>query len=774
MAGTFFRGRALPYWRTLTLILALFFGGANVDAAEDSRVIVLGFDGIDSDLVEMWMQDGSLPNMQRLREQGSYAPLESANPPQSPVSWSSFATGTNPGKHSVFGFIRRNNTQSGPLPDIGLAKIVNKPTQDVIGYGPESKILYAAIAGGVLLILGFAVGKLLKRGALVFPIGVGLILAVAGAGGVYWICDQLPSELPVGEQVRIGDSFWKIAAENGVETIGLQLPMEFPVEDIPNARITAGLGVPDVQGSPGTWYLFTDGQFMIRAQEETSTAGYEVKVTEQEDGSLTVDLQGPTNYVVAERVAAIRKLEENDELTWKEREKLENERFDLSKTQTTSAPLTLRPDWSGRKMGIELQGKKQSLGVGEWSDWFRVTFVINRMIEVEAITRFALTSMSEDKHFTLFMPPINMSPENPPKTISISSPEGFGQELASQGLYHTLGWACMTNPLKDELIDEETFVQNMGYLFEERARLITAALEKKDWRLLVGVFGSTDRMAHMMYRLYLPQTEEEKELADTMSPFMGVTYRDSIKWMYQKMDAFVGEVMAKHLSDDTTLMVVSDHGFSPFRRGVNLNTWLAQNGFIRSKIGEVTPDADIPSLFPAQSFFMTVDWENTRAYSMGLGKIFLNLQGREAYGSVPLAEKRAVEEEIIAKLLELRDDDGSPVVRRVFRGDEIYNGPFAKENAPDLLLGFHDNYRVSWTTTLGDFGETVLEDNDQKWSGGHPSVDPQLVTGVLFSTRPLSQVSDGQVFHNIMDIAPSVLKILGIQIPAEMDGSAFF
>ncbi|MEQ8767399.1 MAG: alkaline phosphatase family protein [Planctomycetota bacterium] len=741
--------------------------------AEDEKVIVLGFDGIDSDLTEMWMDDGTLPNLKRLRDQGGYAPLESVNPPQSPVSWSSFATGTNPGKHSVFGFIRRvNGKGSPPLPDIGLAKIVMKPTSEVVGFGPQQQSLYAGIAGFVLLAIGFALGKIFTKNKLAVPILLGVVLGGVAGGATWWICGELPEKSPVGEQVRVGDSFWKIAAENGVETVGLQLPMEFPVQDTPNSRLTAGLGVPDIQGSPGTWYLYTDGQFMIRAEEQTGTAGYEVKVIENEDGSLEVELKGPKNYLVAEQIAAIREKEKDESLSWKEKEKLETQRYELSKLEVTSVPLKLVPDWANKKMTVQVQGQEQALGVGEWSEWFRVEFVINKLIKIQGITRFALTSMTEDGHFELFMPPVNMSPENPPATISIASPEGFGKDLAAKGLYHTLGWACMTNPLKDEKIDEETFVQNMGFLFEERARLIRSAIEKKDWRLFIGVFGSTDRMAHMMYRLHLPQTEEEKKLAAKISPYMGVPYQDSIKWIYQKMDAFVGEIMDGYVDENTTLLILSDHGFSPFRRGVNLNTFLAVNGFVVSRNGAYDPEQSVEDLFPS-SFFGDVKWDESKAYSLGLGKIFINLKGREAFGIVDPADKRAVEQEIIDALMALRDVDGKPVVKEVFRGDDIYSGPFAKDNAPDLLLGFHDTYRVSWTTTMGDFGEEVLEDNDQKWSGGHPSVHPELVTGILFTNKKLG-APQGAKFHNIMDLAPTVLKTLGVALPSDFDGRPLF
>jgi predicted AlkP superfamily phosphohydrolase/phosphomutase len=94
----------------------------------------------------------------------------------------------------------------------------------------------------------------------------------------------------------------------------------------------------------------------------------------------------------------------------------------------------------------------------------------------------------------------------------------------------------------------------------------------------------------------------------------------------------------------------------------------------------------------------------------------------------------------------------------------MYTG-FDPNLIPDLRAGNSLNYRVSWQTTLGGVPPDVLEDNRKAWSGDHCSNDPDLVRGILFSNRKLSKADP-----SMLDIAPTVLKVLGLPIPPEMDG----
>jgi predicted AlkP superfamily phosphohydrolase/phosphomutase len=177
-------------------------------------------------------------------------------------------------------------------------------------------------------------------------------------------------------------------------------------------------------------------------------------------------------------------------------------------------------------------------------------------------------------------------------------------------------------------------------------------------------------------------------------------------------------------------------------------------------------DRTLEDLFGRGTFWPNVDWSRTRAYALALGQIYVNLKGRERLGVVePGKPYDSLREELVKRFGALRDPDtGEPVVRKVYKKEDIYTGPYVSE-APDLVVGFERGYRVSWQTSLGGIPSEIIEPNERRWSADHCSVDPSLVPGVLFSNRPIEASSPA-----ITDIAPSVLKRLGIPPPVSMDG----
>jgi predicted AlkP superfamily phosphohydrolase/phosphomutase len=233
-------------------------------------------------------------------------------------------------------------------------------------------------------------------------------------------------------------------------------------------------------------------------------------------------------------------------------------------------------------------------------------------------------------------------------------------------------------------------------------------------------------------------------------------YRDTIERHYRRCDEIVGRVLAE-AGPDTLVIVLSDHGFTSFRRGVHLNGWLHDQGLLALKPGVLPGQA-------AGEFFREVDWSRTAAYALGLGGIYLNRRGREGQGTLSPDEADAAAARIQAALPTLTDpaSGGSPV-RGVRRREEIYSGPCTGE-APDLLVLFEAGYRASWTTALGGVGDGLIEDNTRRWSGDH-IVDPALVPGVLFMSRPFAAGSP-----SLLDLAPTILAALGAPRGALMEG----
>jgi predicted AlkP superfamily phosphohydrolase/phosphomutase len=227
---------------------------------------------------------------------------------------------------------------------------------------------------------------------------------------------------------------------------------------------------------------------------------------------------------------------------------------------------------------------------------------------------------------------------------------------------------------------------------------------------------------------------------------------------YRECDAIVGRVL-EHADDRTLVIVLSDHGFSSFQRGVHINTWLHDNGFLALKSGvEVGEEAG--------DFFKHVDWSRTKAYALGLGSIYLNLQGRESQGIVSAGDAASVARAIAGGLTGLRDEArGCEAVRKVVTRDEVYSGAYAAES-PDLIACFNAGYRVSWATALGGLPRGHVEDNVKRWGGDH-IIDPALVPGVLFMNRPF----DGSR-PSLLDLAPTILAALGAPKGSAMEGAS--
>jgi predicted AlkP superfamily phosphohydrolase/phosphomutase len=205
------------------------------------------------------------------------------------------------------------------------------------------------------------------------------------------------------------------------------------------------------------------------------------------------------------------------------------------------------------------------------------------------------------------------------------------------------------------------------------------------------------------------------------------------------MDELVGKTRAA-VGAGAALVVMSDHGFKPFRRGVDLNAWLLSNGYLRLKEGANSS---------GKSYLEDVDWPSTRAYAIGLAGIFINQCGREAHGIVaPGDETLRLTCELRDRLSGLRDEErGDVAVHEAVRREDVYHGPYVRE-APDLVIGYNVGYRVSWDSANGKCGPSIFSDNTKAWSGDH-CIHPDLVPGVLFhiSTggHSLSRISGGRL-----------------------------
>jgi predicted AlkP superfamily phosphohydrolase/phosphomutase len=622
---------------TVVCVILCLHGSTSSSQPTQRRVIVLGFDGLDPGLAEKWMQNGTLPHLARVAALGGYQTLPTTNPAQSPVAWSSFATGLHPGDHGVFDFVARD---------------------------PASYALESGIANE-------------KQPESVVIFGI-----------------RLPLDYPQTINRRSGTPFWITSERHGHRSSVFRVPVTYPPDPI--HRMLSGMGVPDVLGTQGTFTFYTTD-----VKDDRPGAGGRVVVLPARDDMISTVLEGPPHPL----------------------------HFDA---HPLTVPLVLSRA-AGSAVKVSLDGHDVVLVPRQWSDWVGVSFPFWGLLKVKAIVRLYLVQGFPAPR--LYISPIQLDPREAGSRIS--SPPGFASELAARiGPFHTAGMAEETWSLNEERIDDRAYLDMVKTVLAEREAMLFDALARNDSALIITVFEQTDRVSHMFWRGIDP---DHLRFIDA-----GEDARGAIRWIYGEADRIVGRTLDAMRAGDR-LIILSDHGFAPFRRSVHLNRWLAEVGLLTVQRGS---DG--------------IDWARTKAYAIGLNGIFINRKGREAQGAVTPEEIPEIKRRIMQELTQLRDPrSDAPMVLSVKDADEIYRG-IHRDEAPDLVIGYARGYRASWETALGAAPRQVVEDNASKWSGDH-LVEPSQVPGVLFTSFKTAPVP------SIADMSKLVAEALGMTIGSPQD-----
>ncbi len=273
--------------------------------------------------------------------------------------------------------------------------------------------------------------------------------------------------------------------------------------------------------------------------------------------------------------------------------------------------------------------------------------------------------------------------------------------------------------------DRTAFVEDAHETLDARQRAFEQYVEADDWDLFFGVFMATDRVNHFLFRDYEEGGEYESEFLE----------------FYRKVDEYVGEIRAA-LSDDVTLVVASDHGFTSIDHEFYANEWLHREGWLSYEDDDHDSLGDIAS--------------ETTAYSLIPGRFYLNLEGREPRGSVPEAEYEERREELAGMIRNLEGPNGEQVVERVVPKHEAFDGNH-DDIAPDLVAipehGF--DFKAGFKGKDDVFGSTARN--------GMHSFD----NATLFVDDPDVEIDDVDLF----DIAPTILDLMEIDYDAaEFDG----
>lgn len=527
---------------------------------------------------------------------------------------------------------------------------------------------------------------------------------------------MIPLEKPKIKLLRKGTPFWKLLGDRHITSVIQRVPITFPPEPF-RGLLLSGMCVPDLRGSQGTFSFFSTASDDGKA---AFTGGEQTVLRYNKQGIIRSRIVGPDNGMVKG-----------------------------SPRMTLPFSLIVAPD--KRTATLEVEGCEAiTLQIQQYSEWVTLNFSAGMGVNVKGIARFYL--MSLDPNVNLYMTPIHIDPENP--AMPISHPEVYSVYLAKkQGPFATLGLAEDTWALNERVIDEKAFYDQAMLIADERETMFFDALEHTARGLVTTVFDTTDRVQHMFYRYLDPDHPANVGKEST-------AYADAIARTYARMDGMVGKLMDR-LGDDpnTVLIVMSDHGFTNFRRGVNLNTWLFQEGYLALKDGATT----------SGDWFAGVDWTRTRAFSLGLTGLFINRKGREKSGVVEEGDAYVqLIAEMMRKLEALVDPaTGQRAIRKVRSAIASADGPY-RYDAPDLLIGYEGGYRNSWAAATGAVTEEIFEDNTKSWSGDH-CVDPDIVPGVFFCNRPLAVERP-----HIMDIPFSVMRLFGQPPGKMMQGKMIF
>jgi predicted AlkP superfamily phosphohydrolase/phosphomutase len=279
---------------------------------------------------------------------------------------------------------------------------------------------------------------------------------------------------------------------------------------------------------------------------------------------------------------------------------------------------------------------------------------------------------------------------------------------------------------------------------DRRFRLADHLLETRPWQLFAMVEMGPDRMHHGFWKHMDPA--HRKHAA-------GSPYARAIIDYYRHVDELIGGLL-RHVAEDTLVLVVSDHGAKRLDGGIRVNEWLRREGLLATR-----SEPEVTCL-PHE---VGIDWSRTTAWGDGgyYARVFLNVKGREPEGTVEPQDYEAVRDDLAARLAAIPDDTGRPIATRVYKPEELYDE--VNGVPPDLIVIFGDLLWRSVATIGGGEGVHTLENDTGPDDANHAQDGLLVASGAGVTAR-------GRLDAHLLDVAPTVLDLLGIEVPAGMRG----
>ncbi len=522
---------------------------------------------------------------------GDFRPLRSSIPPQTPVAWSNFIAGTDPGGHGIFDFFRRDPSTSHP------AHILDFSATETT-----------------------AAKHTLRIGNTILPLSGGTV-----------------------RNLRGGRAFWQVLEEHGIPSTVIRMPSNYPPVAT-RQRTLSGMNTPDLKGTYGIFNYYTNEAKRIKEEHGGGGRVHDVYVI---GNRVEAKLPGPAN--------SFRAGNPETEIDFK---------------------VFIDPVNPAAK--IVLQGQEFILKEKEWSGWKRVRFSLLPTQSVGGICQFYLKEVRPK--FKLYVSPDPHRPGRPRPAYLYARFLLPGTSTGASARSSPRACPADTAALDNDVLDEEEFLAQDDVVLQE-SRTSSSSSWGGSTR---GFFSITSRARTSASTCSGGSSTRSTQPTMPSSPksTAGRSKTSIARWT-----EILDRVLRK-VDKDTLLLVMSDHGFNPFRRGFNLNTWLCENGYHRL----TKPWKQEETLF-----FDNTDWAKTRPTGWASTASISTRRAVNSKGIVaPGPEKENLVREIARKLEALTDPKtGERAILQAYVATDVYHGPYV-DKAPDIVLGFNRSYRISW------------------------------------------------------------------------------